>query len=136
VLIRLVTVVLLGVCGVVAAQAADLSSAPRGEYGWYARRADMIAIYDYEPGVVVRAYWSTPWDGRHYFPHGRTPPRLGRRENLSLRGHAPPAQSFYRSWSNERAIINERRAAARAREEAPRRHEPLDLIPRTPPELK
>lgn len=63
-------------------------------------RAGPIVIYDYQPGVVVRAYWQSPWRNRHYYPRTGKRPKVGRAENLSgARVHYPPAQTFRRSWS-------------------------------------
>ena len=84
-----------------AAGAADLPAAPApGGYGYYRTggvRADMLVIYDDEPGVTVRAYWSAPWRNRHYFPISDDSPKAGRRV---LRGGVPePAESYSRYWT-------------------------------------
>jgi hypothetical protein len=63
-------------------------------------RAGQFFVYDYQPGVEVRAYWARPWQNRHYFPFTGKKPKVGRRENLSAKRPAPkPAESFYREWS-------------------------------------
>ena len=63
-------------------------------------RAPQLLIYDDEPGVYVRAYWSPPWQGRHYYPFTGKKPKVGRHERLSaVRPAPPPAETFYREWS-------------------------------------
>jgi hypothetical protein len=63
-------------------------------------RAGPIVIYDYQPGVVVRAYWQSPWRNRHYYPRTGKRPKAGRAENLSApRPHYQMAESYYRAWS-------------------------------------
>lgn len=63
-------------------------------------RAGQLFVYDYQPGVEVRAYWARPWQNRHYFPFTGKKPKVGRHENLSAKRPAPkPAESFYREWS-------------------------------------
>lgn len=98
----LVAGLVLGVTGSAGAMAADLSVHPRSAFGLhYSARGDRVepfVVYDYEPGIVVRAYWLPPWRHRHYFPTGGTV-RLGRVEHLSAARHLEPAETFYRSWS-------------------------------------
>jgi hypothetical protein len=63
-------------------------------------RAAQFAILDDEPGVTRRAYWSAPWQNRHYFPFTGKKPKVGRAENLSAkRRMSKPAESYYREWS-------------------------------------
>ena len=62
--------------------------------------AGQIVEWDFEPGVVVRAYWLPPYANRHYFPSSGEAPRLGRRENLESSVKPEPAKSFYREWSS------------------------------------
>ncbi len=63
-------------------------------------RAAPVELYDYEPGVIVRAYWLSPWRHRHYFPVTGQRPAVGRREDLSATGAVPqPSETFYRAWS-------------------------------------
>lgn len=84
------------VAGIVAAAAADL---PPGYFA-IGGPAPPLVIYDYEPGVVVRAYWLPPWDDRHYFPATGRRPRIGRAENFhTARPQPKPAHSFERYWS-------------------------------------
>ena len=86
----------LGVASVAPAAAGDLSGFAAAE-----RRAIPVVIYDDQPGVVVRIYWSAPWRNHHYFPLSYVRPRLGRVEDLNAHRPAPkPAQSFHREWSN------------------------------------
>jgi len=100
----------LAVTGV--AMAADLppehESAGGLHYPALGVPAAPIIIYDYRPGIVVRAYWLPPWRHRHYFPHGEREPRIGRVENISAGAPPPePAESFYRSWSTSSAVVRE-----------------------------
>ena len=62
--------------------------------------AGQILEWDFEPGVVVRAYWLPPYANRHYFPSSGEAPRLGRKENLESSIKPAPAKSFYREWSS------------------------------------
>jgi hypothetical protein len=62
--------------------------------------AGQIVEWDFEPGVVVRAYWLPPYANRHYFPSSGEQPRLGRQEGLGSRVKPTPAESFYREWSS------------------------------------
>jgi hypothetical protein len=113
--------------GAASAFGADLAVGTRGVVGGgYARIVEPalpIVIYDDEPGTVLRAYWRAPWRHRHYFPSNGKAPRLGRLENLTVRGPRPkPAQTFYREWSTA-----PHDALLRARGEA------SDPIPAAPP---
>jgi len=85
----------------VAASAADVSAGgAAGDYGPYAYspRMEPLIIYDYQPGVIVRSYWWSPWQNRHYFPKTGKRPKVGRLERVTARKSSPP-QDFYRSWS-------------------------------------
>ncbi len=83
--------------GTAAASAADMPLSPGGGGGYshyYSGggvRAGQITIYDSEPGVVARAYWRSPWRGRHYFPTNGEQPVRGRHEDLSSNGPLPEA---------------------------------------------
>jgi hypothetical protein len=79
------------------AAAADFQPMPRGAI---LAPAGQILEWDFEPGVVVRAYWLPPYAGRHYFPTSGTTPQLGRKENLESSVKPAPAKSFYREWSS------------------------------------
>jgi hypothetical protein len=112
-----VSATIIGICaglaGVASAAAADLPpvSAERNvglHYAAHGRRAGPIVIYDYQPGVVVRAYWMAPWRHRHYFPATGEQPIAGRDEDLSARGEATePAESFSRTWTTSSAFVVE-----------------------------
>ena len=85
----------------VAASAADVSAGGAvGDSGPYAYspRIEPLIIYDYQPGVIVRSYWWSPWQNRHYFPKTGKRPKVGRLERVTVRKSSPP-QDFYRSWS-------------------------------------
>jgi hypothetical protein len=102
----------LGLAATGGAMAADLPPEPASAGGLYYSalgvRTGPIIIYDYRPGVVVRAYWLPPWRHRHYFPHGEREPRIGRLEDVSAVGRPPePAESFYRSWSTASDFVRE-----------------------------
>ncbi len=84
--------------GMAAASAAELN----GGWGYHAVgvRSEQLIIYDYQPGVVVRAYWRAPWRHRHYYPSTGIKPRVGRREHLSATGSTTkPPETFERYWS-------------------------------------
>jgi hypothetical protein len=85
-----------------AAQAADLPPDAVGvHYSAIGRRVAPLVVYDYEPGVVVRAYWIPPWRHRHYFPTSGQAPVVGRDEDLAASGPPPePAETYFREWTN------------------------------------
>jgi hypothetical protein len=84
--------------GIAGADAADLDFS-RG-YSATVNRSGQIVLYDYQPGVVVRAYWAAPWGHRHYYPTTGDKPASGRDEDLTVTSSAPkPAETFQRSWS-------------------------------------
>ncbi len=91
--------------GTAAAAAADLpyELAPReADAGW---RAQPLIVYQFEPGVAMRAYWLPPWHHRHYFPATGRVPKLGRRQHGSAVGRRPrPAETYVRYWSNAGAF--------------------------------
>ncbi len=88
--------------GVGAAGAADLSgdgSYSTRSYGIGQRTAPLV-IYDYQPGVVVRAYWHAPWRNRHYYPTTGERPEIGRDEDLSAPSEpTQPGATYKRYWS-------------------------------------
>jgi hypothetical protein len=101
-----VAILAFGVVGVTGAGAADLRVGHGGlgydySYEVFGRRAAPVIIYDYEPGVVVRAYWLPPWRNRHYFPFGR--------DRIVRHAASRPtrARSYRRYWSNDWAFIDE-----------------------------
>jgi hypothetical protein len=102
-----------GFAGIASACAADLPPVPAERnvglhYSAHGRRAGMIAIYDYQPGVFVRAYWLAPWRHRHYYPVTGEPPLIGRNEDLSAHGEsAEAAETFSRNWTTSSAFVIE-----------------------------
>ncbi|HET7803668.1 MAG TPA: hypothetical protein VFL53_05455 [Pseudolabrys sp.] len=86
--------------GSAAASAADVSGGGpvwgSGPYA-YSPRIEPLIVYDYQPGVIVRSYWWSPWQNRHYFPKTGKRPKVGRLERVTARKSSPP-QDFYRSW--------------------------------------
>lgn len=126
----------LGVAGMAGARAADLPLRPAPDrnvglhYHAIGRHVAPLVVWDYEPGVVVRAWWLPPWRHRHYYPATGERQRIGRRENWRLRGEAPePAESFYRTWTTRSAFVPERPMGP-VREDIP------EAEPRTEPPLK
>jgi hypothetical protein len=101
-------IVAAGIAAATNAYAADLSFvAPAYESALV--RTSQIMFYDNDPGVVTRAYWLAPWGGRHYFPSNGKKPKVGRRENLTLRYPRPePAETYFRYWSTQPAVVSER----------------------------
>jgi len=69
---RVLLALALLVFGITAARPADLPGERGiGQYSYRAvtgNRAAQSVIYQYEAGVLVRAYWQAPWRHRHYFP--------------------------------------------------------------------
>jgi len=127
------------VLGVASADAADLdfSRGLRDGYAAYGARAQQIIVYDYRPGVIVRAYWRAPWRNRHYFPTTGEKPEIGRDEDLAAPSNVSAApDSFERSWSTC-AICGERPLdGARDRSPPPPSSEPREEPFRQPPPLK
>src|SRR5579885_3254237 len=123
---RTLSVIAFVVLGIGAAAAADLPPVPIERpvilhHVPYGARTGALVIYDFEPGVVVRAYWLPPWRHRHYFPFG-----VDRSAEVKRVSDAPPqpAESFYRSWSTCDMCEHEL-PPLRARDEA----EPDELPP-------
>ena len=106
----------LGLAGINAASAGTT----RGHSALGHRTAPLV-IYDYQPGVVVRAYWLAPWRHRHYYPTTGEKPEVGRDEDLSAASHVPePPETFQRSWSSSSALLPALpRAGAQALDTAP-----------------
>ena len=101
-----------GLAGIASACAADLPApAERNvglHYSAHGRHTSPIVIYDYQPGVVVRAYWLAPWRHRHYYPATGQQPLAGRDEDLSARAEAgDPAETFSRTWTTSSAFVVE-----------------------------
>jgi hypothetical protein len=90
--------------GATTACAADLPVDSSTRYSTYSsaigQRSGQLVIYDYQPGVIVRAYWQTPWRNRRYFTRTGEKPEIGRDEDLSApRERLQPAETFTRYWS-------------------------------------
>jgi hypothetical protein len=103
-----IALLVFGIAGVSAAGAADMAIDRSGSYSAYGQRAEQLVIYDYQPGVLVRAYWLAPWRHHHYFPATGQQPWIGRDEDLSAPSEpSPPAKTFRRSWSNSSAFEHE-----------------------------
>jgi hypothetical protein len=96
----------LVVAGIKPVSAADLVEMPPLE-----QRAAPLVIYDYQPGVTVRAYWLEPWHRIHYFPKSGKKPKVGRVEDFFINTGRiqKPAESFQREWSTPSASANEER---------------------------
>lgn len=130
-------VLALSVAGIVAgtavAAAADLPVQVSTGHADIDEPAAPLVVYQYEPGVTMRAYWLPPWRDRHYFPHSNRMPRLGRRENLSA-VHKPvrPAETYARSWSNAAAFPMRAFIAVPTRRPPPQRYEQFPPPPATP----
>jgi hypothetical protein len=91
-------VVVVGLFGQTPAGAADLGAG--AGVGWGAAvHAEPSVTYDYEPGIVVRAYWLTPWAGRHYYPAAGKMPVVGRREVVEP-AKVSGKTTFHREWSS------------------------------------
>ncbi|MEI9805999.1 MAG: hypothetical protein WDN48_18510 [Pseudolabrys sp.] len=107
-----VIVFAFAVAGVGAASAADLPADGLGTYSTRSsgvgQRIGTMLVYDYQPGVIVRAYWQAPWRNRHYFPTTGTKPEIGRDEDLSAPSSpSEPPETFYRSWTTSSAFARE-----------------------------
>jgi hypothetical protein len=90
--------------GVASASNLRIGGSHRGHYVTHysvvGEPATPLVIYDYDPGVVVRAYWLPPWRNRHYFPFGRD--RIVKTHAV---GRPKSAQTYWRYWSNDGAFI-------------------------------
>ena len=120
--LKAITILVFGIAGCAAARAADLPGerAARDVFTHHVpngQRVGPIVIYDFQPGVVVRAYWASPWRHRHYFPFGAEKIDVDASDND---GPLQPAESYERSWSTcdmcARALPP---PPLRARDEAP-----------------
>ena len=113
---RCAWILLASVFGIGTAQAADLPLISQGggsymsQGGSYtlAEPASPLVVYDFEPGVVIRAYWLPPWRDRHFFPATGRAPVYGRREYLAPDGPPEPAEFYYRSRSTSSPVLRER----------------------------
>lgn len=97
---RVLAVIAILALSAAAAGAADLHGAGGGHfvahYDPIGRPAGQLFTYDWEPGVVVRAYWLRPWRDHHYFPYGRDRWDIRRVRSHPVRPQ--PAEPFYRFW--------------------------------------
>lgn len=116
-----------GLCCGSPVQAADLGAGFAG-----VAHAGAVAVYDFEPGVVMRAYWVAPWGGRHYFPAGGPMPALGRDEHLPANPVIVPAKSYHRKWSS---LPGEPLAAGAPVVYAPQQYFPQASAAAAPPEI-
>lgn len=124
---RVLLALALLVFGITSARPADLpGERGTGQYSYRAvtvtgTRAAQSLTYQYEAGVLVRAYWRAPWRHRHYFPTTGEQPEIGRDEDLSATsGTLEPAESYHRYWSTSSAFSGESpRAVLRALDQAP-----------------
>ncbi len=88
------------VLGAAAASAADIGpvhamrSAAVVHYRPVGHPAGQIVLFDWEPGVALRAYWLPPWRDRHYFPFGRY-----LRHARAHWKRPRPAQDYHRRWA-------------------------------------
>jgi hypothetical protein len=115
--LKAIVILVFGIAGCVAARAADVPErAARDVFTHHlpsGRRVGPIVIYDFQPGVVVRAYWASPWRHRHYFPFGAEKIDV----DVSDDGPPQPAESFERYWSTSQTFVRE--LPPHARDEAP-----------------
>jgi len=97
---RFAGALLLGVAGIAAANAADLTGGGGGygDYWSFGARMEPVIVYDFEPGVIVRSYWYPPLYNRHYFPRTGRRPKVGRLEHWPARRIQKP-EEYYRYWS-------------------------------------
>jgi hypothetical protein len=116
--------------GATAACAADLPVDSSTSYSTYSsaigQRTGQLVIYDYQPGVVVRAYWQAPWRNRRYFPRTGERPEIGRDEDLSAPSErSRPAETFTRYWSTISLLPPEQPHVSKPRTEPSRIPDPL-----------
>jgi hypothetical protein len=118
--LKAIAILVFGIAGCVAARAADVPErAARDVFTHHVpsgHRVGPIVIYDFQPGIVVRAYWASPWRHRHYFPFGAEKIDVDVSDND---GPPQPAENFERSWSTCDVCAREL-PPLRARDEAPR----------------
>lgn len=118
--LKAIVILIFGIAACVAARAAEVPErASRDVFTHHApagQRVGPIVIYEYQPGVVVRAYWASPWRGRHYFPFGAA--KQDEDAESDPGGPPQPAESFERYWSTSQTFIRE--LPPLASDEAPR----------------
>lgn len=121
--LMIIAVLVVGIIAVAPARAADAPAradvftrhVPHGH------RVGPIVVYDFQPGVVVRAYWASPWRHRHYFPFGAKQDADTAPDDA---GPPQPAESFERSWSTCN-MCDRQLPPLRARDEAPEDAQPM-----------
>ena len=129
--LKIIAVLYFAIAGIAAARAADLPDghAPRNVFTHnvpFGHRAGPIIVYDFQPGVVVRAYWLPPWRHRHYFPFGNDKDDANATPDS---GSSEPAETFERSWSTCDTCDRRTVRPLRARGEAPSEDQPLTPMP-------
>jgi hypothetical protein len=129
---RVLVAAILIVSGIASVRAADLPTDQHDSYSTLAvgfgHRSGPLTVYDYQPGVLVRAYWLAPWRHRHYFPTTGEMPEIGRDEDLSAPSNSSePAETFHQHWSTSSAFLSEqpRRRARPLEAERPLNPAPL-----------
>lgn len=112
---------------------AGIDSASAGATRGYSARTAPLVVYEYQPGVIVRAYWLTPWRHRHYYPTTGDKPEIGRNEDFTAASNAPePPENFQRTWSTSSTFVlpEQPRSTAPAQDAAPEpRGEPFTQPP-------
>lgn len=132
---RVVLIVALFVFGVAAANAADLVRGGRdySHHRPHGKHATAIVVYDWQPGVFMRAYWRKPWRNRHYFPTTGTAPEQGRDEDLTAPRERPePADDFRRSWTTTSVFAEDDALRPRLMPAQDPRAEDMPQLPQLP----
>jgi hypothetical protein len=125
--LMIIAVLVAGFTAVAPARAADLPAerADRADVFTHrvphGHRVGPIIVYDFEPGIVVRAYWASPWRHHHYFPFGA---KRDADNAPNDAGPPQPAESFERSWSTCNMCGHEL-PVLRARDEALEESQPM-----------
>lgn len=92
------------VAGSAAASAADFRISTYDDVVGSPRAIPQV-VYQYQPGVAMRAYWLPPWHNHHYFPRTGRRPAIGRYERESKHHRRMRmAESYVRYWSNAAAF--------------------------------
>jgi hypothetical protein len=109
---RVIVAAILLVLGIAGVRAADLPTGQHENYSTrtigFGHRSGPLVVYDYQPGVLVRAYWLAPWRHRHYFPATGEKPEIGREEDLSAPSNpSEPPEAFHRYWSTSSALLSD-----------------------------
>jgi hypothetical protein len=96
--------------GITSVNAADLPGEQGEGYSTrsigFGDRTGLQVVYDFQPGVNVRAYWLAPWRNRHYYPATGEKPEIGRDEDLTApSGESERPETFRRHWSTSSAVM-------------------------------